>query len=204
MPLVRSAWAWFTVTAKELHPSKIHIRGHHRSRRAQTQQEARTQPTFDRRSTWVGALKTQISERKNENLTWRKIKVKIKHSLQARQGHTNHVCKNSKLQGLTLKNGVDISIWRNSGFYAWTSLQKKKEYCQSTCLLLAVLNTTYCCISTQPYSFVYLFVFYFPFSFHAAFFPTTEKESVRRFFVPTSRADAVISESKQTNKHFET
>ena len=47
MPLLRSAWAWFTVTAKEVRPSMIRIRGHNRGRRAQTQQEARTQTSFD-------------------------------------------------------------------------------------------------------------------------------------------------------------
>ena len=52
---------------------------------------------------------------------------------------------------------------------------------------------------------VYIFVlFCFAFTFHAAFFPTTEIESVPRFFVPTSRADAVTSEPKQVNKQFET
>ena len=38
-------------------------------------------------------------------------------------------------------------------------------------------------------------------AFHAAFFPTPEKEGVLRFFVPPSRADAVTAELEQINKH---
>ena len=47
-----STRARFTVTAKEVHPSMIRIRGHHRSRRAQTQKEARTQTSFDGCPMW--------------------------------------------------------------------------------------------------------------------------------------------------------
>ena len=53
--------------------------------------------------------KTQISDGK---------KKKQKHSRLGRC--TLNTC--AKFQGLTLKKGVDIGIWSNVGFYAWTSL----------------------------------------------------------------------------------
>ena len=56
---------------------------------------------------------------------------KKKHSLKARQGHTKHVRKISGSN--SRKNGVDIGIWRNFGFYAWTSLCVSSTlYCLGT------------------------------------------------------------------------
>ena len=70
--------------------------------------------------------KTQISGEK---------KKKIKIPIRKRLGRgTLNTC--AKFQGLSLKNGVDIGLWRNLGFYAWTSL-----YVLLVCRLLAVFST---------------------------------------------------------------
>ena len=62
--------------------------------------------------------KTQISQKryKDPNI-WREKKTKKRWRLG--RGTLN---KCAKFQGITLKNGVDIAISRNLGFYAWTSL----------------------------------------------------------------------------------
>ena len=49
----------------------------------------------------VGSLKTQICGKKNNN-----------------EGSAEAHWTRAKIQGLTLKNGVDIGVWRNLGFYA--------------------------------------------------------------------------------------
>ena len=50
-------------------------------------------------------------------------KKKKKKPLRKRLGRgTLNTWKN---QGLSLKNGVDVGLWRNSGFCAWTSLHTK-------------------------------------------------------------------------------
>ena len=67
-----------------------------------------------------GLFKTQISQNllKPKYLTKRQ---EPKNPIRWRLG-MGTLNTRAKFQGLTLKNGVDVGIWRNFGFYAWTSL----------------------------------------------------------------------------------
>ena len=67
------------------------------------------------------AFKTLMSpiKIKPQNI-WRKKKQKPPF-VKGSAGHVKHV---QNFRVLTLKNGVDIGIWSNLGFYAWTSLYR--------------------------------------------------------------------------------
>ena len=64
------------------------------------------------RPKYLKNTKTQISGEKTK---------KQKQPIRKRLGRgTQNTC--AKIQGLSLKNGVDFELWRNLGLYAWSSL----------------------------------------------------------------------------------
>ena len=69
----------------------------------------------------VESLKTQISKKYKPPNIWQQKTKKQEKNIRKRLGRgTLNTC--AKCQGLSLKNGVDIGLWRNLGFYAWSSL----------------------------------------------------------------------------------